>query len=56
MERLLKVSDACEMCNLGKTKFYELIKRGDIQVVRLGERSIRIHPEEIKRLLRQGIA
>jgi excisionase family DNA binding protein len=56
MERLLKVSDACEICNLWKTKFYELIKRGDVRVVRLGERGIRIHPEEIQRLMKQGIA
>ena len=37
---LLRINDACRCIGLGRSKLYELIARGDIEVVKIGSRTL----------------
>ena len=47
----LKVPEAAELLGLPKTRAYELIQRGELPAVRIGERSIRINRLELEKFL-----
>jgi excisionase family DNA binding protein len=47
----LKVPEAAELLGLPKTRAYELIQRGELPAVRIGERSIRVNRQELERFL-----
>ncbi len=47
----LKVPEAAELLGLPKTRTYELIQRGELPAVRIGERSIRVNRRELERFL-----
>ncbi len=47
----LKVSEAAELLGLPRTRTYELIQRGELPAVRIGERSIRVNRRELERFL-----
>lgn len=49
MENLLKVEEVAEMIGMGRSKTYALIKEGAFPVVRLGEKTIRVRPEDLRR-------
>ncbi len=49
MVRLLKVPEACERLRIGMTKFYALVKRGEIRVIKSGKRCTRVPEREIER-------
>ena len=37
---LLRVNDACRCLGLGRSKLYELIARGEIEIVKVGTRTL----------------
>ena len=47
----LKVPEAVKLLGLPKTRTYELIQRGELPAVRIGERSIRVNRRELERFL-----
>jgi excisionase family DNA binding protein len=51
MDQWLKVPEVAELLRLPRTRAYELIQRGELPAVRVGERSIRVHRGELERFL-----
>jgi excisionase family DNA binding protein len=47
----LKVPEAAKLLGLPKTRTYELIQKGELPAVRIGERSIRVNRRELERFL-----
>ena len=47
----LKVPEVAELLQLPRTRAYELIQRGELPAVRVGERSIRVPRDELERFL-----
>ena len=47
----LRVREAAELLGLPRTRTYELIQRGELPAVRIGERSIRVNRRELERFL-----
>ncbi len=47
----LKVPEAAELLGLPRTRAYELIQRGDLPAVRIGQKSIRVNRAELERFL-----
>jgi excisionase family DNA binding protein len=47
----LKVTEVAELLQLPRNRTYELIHRGELPAVRVGERSIRVHRGELERFL-----
>jgi excisionase family DNA binding protein len=47
----LKVPEAAEELGIPRTRCYELIQRGELPAVRIGERSIRVNRRELERFL-----
>lgn len=47
----LTVPEAAEELQIPRTRCYELIQRGDLPAVRVGERSIRVNRKELERFL-----
>jgi excisionase family DNA binding protein len=47
----LTVPEAAEELRIPRTRCYELIQRGDLPAVRIGERSIRVNRGELERFL-----
>ncbi len=47
----LRVPEAAELLGLPRTRTYELIARGELPAVRIGERSIRVHRGQLERFL-----
>lgn len=48
---LITVADAAEELGIPLTRAYELIQRGDLPAVRVGERSIRVNRRELEEYL-----
>jgi excisionase family DNA binding protein len=51
MNQWLKVPEVAELLQLPRTRAYELIQRGELPAVRVGERSIRVHRGELEQFL-----
>ena len=47
----LTVPEAAHELHIPRTRCYELIQRGELPAVRIGERSIRINRKELERFL-----
>lgn len=47
----LTVPEAAEELRIPRTRCYELIARGELPAVRIGERSIRVNRAELERFL-----
>ena len=47
----LRVPEAAELLGLPRTRTYELIQRGELPAVRIGERSIRVNRGELEKFL-----
>lgn len=47
----LRVPEAANLLGLPRTRCYELIQRGELPAVRIGERSIRVNRAELERFL-----
>jgi excisionase family DNA binding protein len=47
----LTVPEAAEELHIPRTRCYELIQRGELPAVRIGERSIRVNRAELERFL-----
>lgn len=47
----LTVSEAAQELQIPRTRCYELIQRGELPAVRIGERSIRVNRRELERFL-----
>jgi excisionase family DNA binding protein len=51
LDQWLKVPEVAELLRLPRTRTYELIQRGELPAVRVGERSIRVHRDELEQFL-----
>ena len=47
----LTVREAAEELRIPRTRCYELIQRGELPAVRIGERSIRVNRHELEKFL-----
>jgi excisionase family DNA binding protein len=47
----LTVPEAAQELRIPRTRCYELIQRGDLPAVRIGQRSIRVNRRELERFL-----
>jgi excisionase family DNA binding protein len=47
---LLDIPDACEVLDCSRAKFYDLVRRGDIKLVKLG-RASRVRPADLEALV-----
>jgi excisionase family DNA binding protein len=47
----LTVPEAAEELRIPRTRCYELIQRGELPAVRIGERSIRVNRHELEKFL-----
>lgn len=47
----LRVPEAAELLGISRSRCYDLIQRGDLPAVRIGERSIRVNRRELERFL-----
>jgi excisionase family DNA binding protein len=54
-DALHSVREACATLNIGATKCWELIGKGALEVVRLGNRCTRIRKSSIDRLIEHGV-
>ena len=52
---LHSIHEACATLNIGATKCWELISKGSLEVVRLGNRCTRIRKSSIDRLIENGV-
>ncbi len=52
----VKVPEAAEYFGVPRSRMYELIQRGELPAVRIGERSIRVNRSEAERFLRENCA
>lgn len=52
---LLTVKESMAALRVGRTKLYELINAGQVEVVRFGLRSTRVKASSIEKLLINGI-
>ena len=50
-KRWLTVPETAEELGIPRTRCYELIQRGELPAVRIGERSIRVNRAELERFL-----
>ena len=53
---LLTVKETMGVLRLGRTRFYELVKAGQIDIIKLGQRSTRVKIESIEKLIANGVA
>mgnify|MGYP000379435121 CR=1 FL=1 len=54
-DQLHSVKEACATLKIGSTKCWELIGKGALEVVRLGNRCTRIRRSSIDRLIENGV-
>ena len=47
----LRVPEAAKLLGLPRTRTYELIQKGQLPAVRIGERSIRVNRKELEHFL-----
>ena len=50
----VKVPEAAEHFGVPRSRMYELIQRGELPAVRIGERSIRVNCREVEKFLREN--
>jgi excisionase family DNA binding protein len=50
----MRVPDAAAYLSLPRSRMYDLIQRGELPAVRIGERSIRVNRKEIERFLAEN--
>jgi excisionase family DNA binding protein len=50
----MKVPEAAEYFNVPRSRMYDLIQRGELPAVRIGQRSLRVNRREAERFLREN--
>lgn len=55
-DTLHTIPETCAALNVGATKCWELIKKGELEVVRLGNRCTRIKKSSVDRLIQNGVS
>lgn len=50
----VKVPEAAEYFGVPRSRMYELIQKGELPAVRIGERSIRVNYREVEKFLREN--
>lgn len=53
-DSLLSPRDVCRILRIGRTKFWDLIGSGVLDVVRLGNRCTRVKRSSVDRLIQRG--
>lgn len=51
IQEWLTVPEVADLLQVPRTRAYELIQRGELPAIRLGERSIRVHHGELEKYL-----
>lgn len=54
--RLLTVKETMVILRIGRTKTYEMISAGHLEVLKFGRRTIRVKADSIEKLIANGIA
>ena len=54
MEALWTIPEFLAAGNITRSKFYALVKAGEVAVVKLGHRTVRVEPRELERLIERG--
>lgn len=49
----MKVPEAAAYFRIPRSRMYELVQRGELPAVRIGERSIRVNRREVEQFLRE---
>jgi excisionase family DNA binding protein len=52
---LLTIKETINALRCGRTKYYELVAAGDLEIIRLGPKSIRVKLASVEKLLAQGV-
>ena len=52
MPSLLRVDRACQVLDISRARFYELVRSGELKTVRLGPRGVRVHADDLERFIR----
>lgn len=50
---LMRVSNACEILNCSRARFYELIRSRQLKTVRIGPRGVRVSSTELERFIKE---
>ena len=50
----MRVPDAAAYFHVPRSRMYDLIQRGELPAVRIGERSIRVNRKEVERFLAEA--
>jgi excisionase family DNA binding protein len=50
----MKVPEAAQYFGVPRSRMYELIQRGELPAVRIGQRSIRLNRREVEQFLREN--
>jgi len=50
----MRVPDAAAYFRVPRSRMYDLIQRGELPAVRIGERSIRVNRKEVERFLAEN--
>lgn len=50
----MKVPEAAAYFRIPRSRMYELVQRGELPAVRIGERSIRVNRREVEQFLREN--
>lgn len=53
--KLLTVAQAAEELGVKRTKFFELVRREGLPIVRLGSRSVRVRPKDLQQWIEQRV-
>ncbi|MDQ3506931.1 MAG: helix-turn-helix domain-containing protein [Actinomycetota bacterium] len=49
----MKVPEAAELLGVTRSRMYDLVSRGEVPAVRIGERSIRVNRRDLEEFLRR---
>ncbi len=49
----MKVPEAAELLGVPRSRMYDLVSRGEVPAVRIGERSIRVNRRDLEEFLRR---
>ncbi|MFQ3678837.1 MAG: helix-turn-helix domain-containing protein [Fimbriimonadaceae bacterium] len=51
--RLLTVREVCSWLGIGRSRFYELVRSGELPVIRLGPRGVRLRSSDLERFVEE---
>ena len=55
LEDLLTVNRTCEILAISRVTFYRLIRRGELKIIKVGDRT-RVNPDDLRRYIKKNAA